>query len=643
MTAGNTQQASQGNSLRKAMTVKHGDKIFVVICVLIFVEISTFSRIYIRAREPSTSTIKNQDSTRRASLPSDSDDENATFSSAVSISNSYIRSTHHVMREFAIDSTSTTKSTTTTASSEIKPRIFVLGNDYSLQGRAASSITTSVGRVVEALGDLDCCVKDPFDFIKPIEKPFFDECTPMVEWQTRHYPTCNMLHEMPLVDDGDIENASNKLQNNTDSTNDDGYAAKVTLINTKGSWRSVWKVITQLPFQQQSSSTDDGPQEIVLKTLRYNRDFDEESFSLQQVDNMAMERLTSSPYIANQYGFCGASVLTEFAPNSGRDLIKSKRLKMWQRLQISHDLAAALSDMHSIDYPNATNATLTHNDINIANTIQGDNGRIKFNDFNIGVLMRRNKTRPCGSPVRFQAPLWRAPEEIVVEDENTTNAKTDPTLYYVQPDKSDIYALGNLLFQVLTTHQPWTWLEPHGKLEVEQVIEKKLAGELPYIPSKFHKQNKTSVQAMYYSTLACFARNPADRPTSYQLAEALRKALEWTREGANKTKDDVKALFDFRLTKIKENDFLAAPQSSSITASALGEAEDRHRTNNTERADGSTPTTRRYGISNKTKELLHVKNKQVEEAEAARRTVERRNTERPKIGIHYLSPTFKLP
>jgi serine/threonine protein kinase len=351
----------------------------------------------------------------------------------------------------------------------------------------------------------------------------------MADWQTIFYPTCNMLHELPLIDSDDYKVLSRQSRNRTNSHQED--EASVILLNTKGSWRSVWKVAQQ----QYLHPSNNEPQNIVLKTLRYNREFDEESFQLQIIDSMAMERLTSSPYIANEYGFCGQSVLTEYAPKSGRDLIKNKRLKSWQRLEIAHDLAAALADMHSIDYPNATNATLTHNDINIANTIQGEpHGRIKFNDFNIGVKMRWNHTKPCGYPVHFNAPLWRSPEEILAT--NTT--------IYVQPEKSDMYALGNLLFQVLTTHQPWTWLEPEGRLSVEQVIRKKLAGEYPHIPSKF-QSNTTGVQAIYHATMSCFAHAPEDRPTSFELAEALQVALEWSKQGIFKTDDDIRHLFDF--------------------------------------------------------------------------------------------------
>jgi hypothetical protein len=273
------------------------------------------------------------------------------------------------------------------------------------------------------MGDLNFHSPDPFDFTDEAIKPFHEQCTLMADWQSQFFPTCNMIHELPFIDskDGQVGNGNATMQE-----------SQVTLINSKGSWRSVWKVSQQ--FREQESD----PLNIVLKTLKLNRDFDYQSFQLQNIDSIAMERLTASPFIANEYGFCGESVLTEYAPTSGRDMIKNKKLLTWERVQIAHDLAHALSDMHSIDYPNATNPTLTHNDINVANTIQGDRGRIKFNDWNIGILLRLNGTKPCGHPAQFYGPLWRSPEEIVAFNTST---------YISDVAKADVFGLGNVLFQ----------------------------------------------------------------------------------------------------------------------------------------------------------------------------------------------------
>lgn len=512
-----------GSFRRGVMAVKHGDKLFVVVAMLICVEVSMFSNFYLKMDADEFTTSRQTRTTSQLVSPMDQE--------------------HHLYNGDFVGDFALKKSSRHRTRHKGKPRLVLLeGSIDELNGALKKR------RTVTPMGNLDCCLQDPKRYIKPDEKPFYETCDPMADWQTTFYPTCNMLHELPLIDSDDYKLLSTQSRNRTTSQEDE---ATVTLLNTKGSWRTVWKV-TQ---QQYLHPSNNEPRNIVLKTLRYNREFDEESFQLQIIDSMAMERLTSSPYIANEYGFCGQTVLTEYAPKSGRDLIKNRKLKSWQRVEIAHDLSAALADMHSIDYPNATNATLTHNDINIANTIQGEpHGRIKFNDFNIGVRMRWNQTKPCGYPVHFNAPLWRSPEEILAT--NTT--------IYVQPEKSDMYALGNLLFQVLTTHQPWTWLEPGGRLSVEQVVRKKLAGEYPHIPSKF-QSNKTGVQAIYYATMSCFAHDPEDRPTSFELAEALQVSLAWSKRGISKTDDDIRELFDF-VKRRKKSALQDDPDPSSKTS-----------------------------------------------------------------------------
>jgi hypothetical protein len=160
--------------------------------------------------------------------------------------------------------------------------------------------------------------------------------------------------------------------------------------------------------------------EVVLKMLHLKRHFDHQSLELHALDAMVMDRLTASPHVVDAYGFCGQSVLTELAPTGGRDYVKQNEIRSRARLKIARDLAQGLADLQSLRHLSEYNSkhspmsVFAHNDINIANTIQVD-GRVKWNDFNVGVLLRtqkKNATLPCGSPVRFKADMWRSPEEI---------------------------------------------------------------------------------------------------------------------------------------------------------------------------------------------------------------------------------------
>ena len=90
-----------------------------------------------------------------------------------------------------------------------------------------------------------------------------------------------------------------------------------------------------------------------------------------------MERLTSSPHVINVFGFCGHSVVTEFAdgPRVGELADKAKR-KPLARLKIASDIAHGLADVHGID--GEGNTTFVHFDVNMANVVS-INGTLKLN------------------------------------------------------------------------------------------------------------------------------------------------------------------------------------------------------------------------------------------------------------------------
>ena len=327
---------------------------------------------------------------------------------------------------------------------------------------------------VEPISTEECpyCQVEMNSHIYEYERRYHEECTFMAEWQATFQENCNSLHELDLA------------------------AAEVALLSTQGSWRTVWKT----PLEHNKSA--------ILKLLRFERrEFTHEALTYHRTDATIMSQLTASSYIVNAFASCGQSVITEFASSGARDFIKDKSATSLERLKMGRDLAKALSALHSIDYPKSSNATLAHNDINVANAVQVD-GQLKLNDFNIGIIMKWNKTRPCNAPVRFRAPLWKSPEEI----RNSS---------YIDPAMADVYGLGSLLFQTLTKHQPWTHLEVGGQLTPAIVAQRKLDGHIPYVPSKHVLSNKTALEALYFGTMACFRLDPSERLNSYELSRGF--------------------------------------------------------------------------------------------------------------------------
>jgi hypothetical protein len=191
----------------------------------------------------------------------------------------------------------------------------------------------------------------------------------------------------------------------------------------------------------------------------------------------------------------------------------------------------------------------------------------------------------------------------------------------------------------LTTHQPWTWLEPGGRPSIDQVIEKKLNGSLPFIPPKFHEETtKPGILSLYHATISCFAFDPQDRPSSFQLAHSLSIALDWTKQSKHKTQQEVAELFNFqtsthtqttasrraRLLEVSSpKGHLVLPQQNAelIPYSSQNQPKD------------SILTDHSRGLSDKSQELLKEKNRQIAAAAARKRSIERRKVPRPKVGL----------
>lgn len=307
----------------------------------------------------------------------------------------------------------------------------------------------------------------------------------MQDWQTTFHPSCNGMHEIAMGDMGE------------DNGND------VNLFGIKGFWRYAWRLDLQNVQKQDT---------LVLKTLKFQHNFEDAHFEHDRIDAVAMERLTSSPHVINVFGFCGHSVLTEYADGSrvGELADKSKK-KPLVRLTIARDIARGLSDVHGIDGDG--NATFVHLDVNPANVVSVG-GTLKLNDFNIGIIRRWNTTSntPCGFPAQYPNPQWRSPEEARNEKNLT--------------EKVDVFSMGHIFFRLICGHEPWNKLEPGGRPTKELVNIKVQRGDLPYIPDHIRNSKNPEVIAIRDAMLACYTFDPVKRPSARDIANALDQALE---------------------------------------------------------------------------------------------------------------------
>lgn len=241
--------------------------------------------------------------------------------------------------------------------------------------------------------------------------------------------------------------------------------------------------------------------------VRYDHNFERDYYEHDRVDAQAMERKTFSPHVINIYGFCGRSVTSEFAdgPRLGTLVDKSRKHPL-KRLEIARDIAVGLSHVH---YGRSEeNASFVHLDVNPANIVVVDN-TLKLNDFNIGIMLKRNTTSglPCGFPAQYPNAQWRSPEEA--NDSSHLN------------EKIDVFSMGHIFFRMICGHEPWNKLEVGGKPSSTTLVEKVKRGILPRIPDYIMNTTIVEERVILDAMLASYTLNPDERPSSRDIAKFL--------------------------------------------------------------------------------------------------------------------------
>ena len=262
-----------------------------------------------------------------------------------------------------------------------------------------------------------------------------DDCIAQYEWQKSSQPSCNLLLELDMQifpsDSGGLLIKSN--------LNDDKSAAVKLIAN--GYWRDVWEVTSTVA--EGEGHQKQHQQKVVLKTIRYEHDYDERNYDRHRRDAVAMERLTKSKYVMDIYGFCGNSGLFEYADGGsiedwlwhsdndsdrvewtsqerlGRELqelvvlrVRSSamvqcshtrvsnffRLLFMQKV-VAHQLVSGLVATHNSDKPNVP--AIAHADITPSQFVfVKELGIFKLNDFNRCRFIRINKNDDKLCPVR---------------------------------------------------------------------------------------------------------------------------------------------------------------------------------------------------------------------------------------------------
>lgn len=306
-------------------------------------------------------------------------------------------------------------------------------------------------------------------------------CIPMEEWQTLARPTCNVMHEISMTND-------------------------VSTLLGIGGWRLAWKILKEV---------GDGDEDlIVLKTLNTRTRFDEVTFYQHFVDAAVSNHFSSSKYTLDVYGFCGQSILNEFASTTLEDLIvKYKRTNDYydmpsiQKAVIAREVSLALGELHGVD----ENVTIVHKDLKPSNVFVMKDGSVKMGDFNLSELLRWNVTagRQCIFRRRINnAVSYRSPEEA--REERLT-------------EKIDVYSLGSILFKIITGATPYYETnqmdEKFAKIKLAQKM--LMNNQMPMLPSRYGKIKDEIMLEMFDIMHDCHILDGSVRPSAGEVANRL--------------------------------------------------------------------------------------------------------------------------
>jgi len=321
------------------------------------------------------------------------------------------------------------------------------------------------------------------DYKRGMRDPFaVGQCQAQYKWQEMSYPTCNNLHE--------VEMTGNSVQ----------------LINN-GYWRDVWV------FEETASGIKQ-----VLKTLRYEHDWEDRNYDRHRRDALAMERLSSSPHIVDIYSFCGNSGFTEYSEEGDLDDLlwntrpASKRknsevgalLSPLNKVKIALQLAMALADVHNIDKEGV--ASIAHTDITSGQFIMVG-GIFKLNDFNRCRFIRWNKWtgQPCGYKVGRNPGKFRSPEEY---------------RYDKQTEMVDVYSMGNIYYQILTYETPFAGTKE--KAAKKMIMD----GERAPVPKEIEESEDPFIQLLLEAMRLCWIQDKNKRASARDIEMLISEKLD---------------------------------------------------------------------------------------------------------------------
>ena len=319
------------------------------------------------------------------------------------------------------------------------------------------------------------------------DRMFDQECVAMDSWQESSFLSCNQIHEMGLLDRVVMDEFR--------------YVAS-------GGWNKVFKVTSTLGLDpalalKKLSPKRGNPDGLVDKYKTRN-------FERVRQDALILERLSSSKHIMDIYAYCGVVILGPFAHGGTleeKGLSSLKRKSSPERLKLMLDAAQGLAAIHEYgDIPSIVHGDLTEKQymfVREENYLSGF--RLVLADFNQAILIKRNSTAPDTACTFHRIDpdygVFRSPEEYS---------------HIPQTEKVDVWALGSIIYHILTGKQ--VWRAQYKKKDAEKAM---IRGELPLIDDSIRNSNDPVDQALLEAFKMCYSYDPHKRPSAKDIARYL--------------------------------------------------------------------------------------------------------------------------
>jgi serine/threonine-protein kinase len=223
---------------------------------------------------------------------------------------------------------------------------------------------------------------------------------------------------------------------------------------------------------------------VILKILNPQMSADETALR-RFVRELKVTRRIAHPNVIRLYDFLDLggvhAVSMEYFPGSdlGKVLQQSRKIPLERALHIVSQLCAGLGAAHA--------ESVIHRDVKPGNVLVDDKDNVKIVDFGLAVAGHQAGSRLTQSGLLIGTPEYMAPEQISGESVD---------------HRSDLYAVGVLLYEMLSGKLPYTAETP------VKILFKHLEGGAPPL-QEIAPEVPEPVAALVN---AAMARDPADRP-----------------------------------------------------------------------------------------------------------------------------------